>query len=102
MTEMRLTDKEEKVVETVVSFFQGLKDCPKEQKEKYLIDNAFISRNIIAFKNLEPKNAYALLSSTIVYNIIPYLLAKDGEKIDDKCVCCSKVAKHHVIWGIQY
>ena len=24
------------------------------------------------------------------------------EKIDDKCVCCGKEAKHHVIWGIQY
>ena len=23
-------------------------------------------------------------------------------KIDDKCVCCGKEAKHHVIWGIQY
>ena len=29
-------------------------------------------------------------------------IVEDGEKIDDKCVCCSKVAKHHVIWGIQY
>ena len=26
----------------------------------------------------------------------------DGERIDDKCVCCGKPAKHHVIWGIQY
>lgn len=24
------------------------------------------------------------------------------EPIDDKCVCCGKEAKHHVIWGIQY
>lgn len=23
-------------------------------------------------------------------------------QIDDKCVCCGKEAKHHVIWGIQY
>ena len=23
-------------------------------------------------------------------------------KIDDKCVCCGREAKHHVIWGIQY
>ena len=29
-------------------------------------------------------------------------IVPDGEKIDDKCVCCGKVAKHHVIWGIQY
>lgn len=26
----------------------------------------------------------------------------DEEKIDDKCVCCGKDAKYHVIWGIQY
>ena len=26
----------------------------------------------------------------------------DGEKISDKCVCCGRDAKHHVIWGIQY
>ena len=24
------------------------------------------------------------------------------DKIDDKCVCCGKDAKYHVIWGIQY
>ena len=83
MTEMKLTDKEEKVVASVVSFFQGLKDCPKEEKETFILNNAFASRNIIAFKNLEPKNAYALLSSTIIHNIIPYLVAKDDEKIDE-------------------
>ena len=26
----------------------------------------------------------------------------DEPPIDDKCVCCGKKAKHHVIWGIQY
>lgn len=26
----------------------------------------------------------------------------EEEKIDDKCVCCGKEAKHHVVWGIQY
>ncbi|MBQ3436029.1 MAG: proline--tRNA ligase [Bacilli bacterium] len=26
----------------------------------------------------------------------------DDKPIDDKCVCCGKEAKHHVIWGIQY
>ena len=29
-------------------------------------------------------------------------IIEDGERIDDKCVCCGKEAKHHVIWGIQY
>ena len=83
MTEIKITDKEEKIIASVVAFFQGLKDCPFDKKEKYLIDNAFMARNIVAFKNLEPKNAYALVSSTIIHNIIPYLIAKDDEKIDD-------------------
>lgn len=26
----------------------------------------------------------------------------DEKPIDNKCVCCGKEAKHHVIWGIQY
>ena len=26
----------------------------------------------------------------------------NGQKIDDKCVCCGKKADKHVIWGIQY
>ena len=26
----------------------------------------------------------------------------DEKAIDDKCVCCGKKAKYHVIWGIQY
>lgn len=26
----------------------------------------------------------------------------EEKPIDDKCVCCGKKAKHHVIWGIQY
>ena len=26
----------------------------------------------------------------------------EEKAIDDKCVCCGKKAKHHVIWGIQY
>ncbi|MBQ6324090.1 MAG: proline--tRNA ligase [Bacilli bacterium] len=26
----------------------------------------------------------------------------EEKAIDDKCVCCGKEAKHHVIWGIQY
>lgn len=29
-------------------------------------------------------------------------IMEDAEPIDDKCVCCGKPAKHHVIWGIQY
>ena len=26
----------------------------------------------------------------------------EEEKIDDKCICCGKDAKYHVVWGIQY
>ena len=29
-------------------------------------------------------------------------IVENGEKIDDKCVCCGRDAKEHVIWGIQY
>ena len=29
-------------------------------------------------------------------------ILENGEHIDDKCVCCGKEAKHHVIWGLQY
>ena len=29
-------------------------------------------------------------------------IVDDGERIDNKCVCCGEEAKYHVIWGIQY
>ena len=29
-------------------------------------------------------------------------IVENGERIDEKCVCCGKEAKEHVIWGIQY
>ena len=29
-------------------------------------------------------------------------ILENEKPIDDKCVCCGKKAKHHVIWGIQY
>ena len=29
-------------------------------------------------------------------------ILENAKKIDDKCVCCGKEAKHHVIWDIQY
>lgn len=29
-------------------------------------------------------------------------IVENGDKIDDKCVCCGKDAKHHVIWDVQY
>ena len=29
-------------------------------------------------------------------------ILEDEKAIDDKCVCCGKPAKHHVVWGIQY
>ena len=29
-------------------------------------------------------------------------IVPNGERIDEKCVCCGKEAKEHVIWGIQY
>ena len=29
-------------------------------------------------------------------------IVPNGKRIDEKCVCCGKEAKEHVIWGIQY
>ena len=29
-------------------------------------------------------------------------IMEDAKPIDNKCVCCGKQAKYHVIWGIQY
>ena len=29
-------------------------------------------------------------------------IVPDGKRIDEKCVCCGKEAKEHVIWGLQY
>ena len=29
-------------------------------------------------------------------------ILENAKAIDDKCVCCGKEAKHHVVWGIQY
>ena len=80
--DVKLTEKEEKAIATVVAFFQGLKDCKKEDEEKYLIENAFASRMILSFGKAEPKNAHTILSSALINNIIPYLIAKKGDSID--------------------
>jgi len=29
-------------------------------------------------------------------------ILENAPKLDEKCVCCGKEAKHHVVWGIQY
>jgi len=29
-------------------------------------------------------------------------ILENEKSIDDKCVCCGKTAKYHVVWGIQY
>ena len=34
MVDVKLTEKEEKAIATVVAFFQRLKDCKKEDEEK--------------------------------------------------------------------
>ena len=80
--DVKLTEKEEKAIATVVAFFQGLKDCKKEDEEKYLTENAFASRMILSFGKAEPKNAHTILSSALINNIIPYLVAKKEDSID--------------------
>ena len=82
LLKMNLTEKEEKAIATVVAFFQGLKDCKKEDEEKYLTENAFASRMILSFGKAEPKNAHTILSSALIQNIIPYLVAKKEDSID--------------------
>lgn len=81
--DIKLTEKEEKAIATVVAFFQGLKDCKKEDEEKYLTENAFASRMILSFGKAEPKNAHTVLSSALINNIIPYLVAKKEDSIDE-------------------
>lgn len=83
VVDVKLTEKEEKAIATVVAFFQGLKDCEKEDEEKYLLENAFASRMILSFGKAEPKNAHTILSSTLIINIIPYLVANKEDSIDD-------------------
>jgi len=83
MVNIKLTEKEEKAVATVIAFFQGLKDCKKEDEEKYLLDNAFASRMILSMGKAEPKNAYTVLSAYLIQNIIPYLVAKKDDSIDE-------------------
>lgn len=83
VVDVKLTEKEEKAIATVVAFFQGLKDCEKEDEEKYLLENAFASRMILSFGKAEPKNAHTVLSSALINNIIPYLVANKEDSIDD-------------------
>lgn len=83
MVNIKLTEKEEKAVATVIAFFQGLKDCKKEDEEKYLLDNAFASRMILSVGKADPKNSYTVLSAYLIHNIIPYLVAKKDDSIDN-------------------
>lgn len=80
--DIKLTEKEEKAIATVVAFFQGLKDCKKEDEESYLMENAFASRMILSFGKAEPKNAHTILSSALINAIIPYLVANKEDSID--------------------
>ena len=81
--DIKLTTKEQKIVDSINAFLQGYKDCKKEDRKEYIYKNAFMVRNIIAFKNIEPKNAYAYMSSLIIHNIIPFIVAKEDEDISD-------------------
>ena len=83
MIHVKFTEKEEKTIATVIAFLQGLKDCKKEDEEKYLLDNAFACRSILSFGKMEPDKTYSLLSSRLILNMIPYLVAKKEDSIDD-------------------
>lgn len=81
LLKMNLTEKEEKAIATVVSFLQGLKDCKKEDEEKYMIDNAYACRMIMSF-GARPNESYTVLASNIINAIIPYLIADKTSSID--------------------
>ena len=80
---IRLTGKEKKAITAIISFLQGLKDCDEDKKEQYLLDNAFASRMILSFENTEPKDTYTVLSASVIQAIIPYLVAKKDDSIDE-------------------
>ena len=82
MINVKLTEKEEKAIATVVAFLQGLKDCKKEDEETYLLDNALACRTILSFGKSDSKNTHTILSSHLILNMIPYLVAKKNESID--------------------
>lgn len=81
LLKMNLTEKEEKAIATVVSFLQGLKDCKKEDEEKYIIDNAYACRMIMSF-GARPNESYTVLASNIINAIIPYFIADKTSSID--------------------
>jgi len=83
LVNIKLTEKEEKAIATVVAFFQGLKDCDEGKKEEYLLQNSFASRMILSFGKTEPKDTHAVLSSALIQNIIPYLVARKDDSIDE-------------------
>ena len=79
---IRLTGKEKKAITAIISFLQGLKDCKEDEKEQYLLDNAFASRMILSFENIEPKDTYTVLSASVIQAMIPYLVANKDDSID--------------------
>lgn len=81
---VKLTEKEEKIINSVIVFFQGLKDCDsKEKRDEYLLNNAFMSRMTLTFGKTEPKDTYMIFSSALIQNIIPYLVAEKNDSIDE-------------------
>lgn len=58
---VKLTEKEEKIINSVIVFFQGLKNCDsKEKRDEYLLNNAFMSRMTLTFGKTEPKDTYMI------------------------------------------
>lgn len=82
MIDVKLTEKEEKAIFTVIGFLQGLKDCKKEDEEKYLLDNAFASRMILSLGQTDSKDTHMILASSMIQSIIPYLVADKNDSID--------------------
>ena len=76
-----LTEKEEEILKDVVIFLQNSRNCPKDKKDDFLVKRAFLARNVISFDDNNSKDR--LFSESLIYNIIPFLMAKDDEDIND-------------------
>jgi hypothetical protein len=77
-----LKEKEEEILKDVVIFLQNSRNCPKDKKDDFFVKRAFLARNVISFDDDNSKDR--LFSESLIYNIIPFLMAKDdGEDIND-------------------
>ena len=84
LIDVKLTEKDLKTLATVNLFLKGFKDCKdKEQKDKYVLDNACSARMIQTLGKAVPEDVHLILSSALIQLVIPYLIAEDGEDVKE-------------------